>query len=252
MKKKIAIALAFVCIAPLASCYWETVVLDESKTYEITSEIHSLDIRINAADFKIKQGDAFSVESNLKNLSVFEENGVLKIIEEIENVHNGNYNDAVLTLYVPNNTVFQEIDIDTGAAKMTVDSLSTSSLDLTLGAGDVRFEYLNVSSEMEVEGGAGAITIADGIINNLDLEMGVGELNFTATLLGYNDLDFGVGESNLTILGDKDDYKVELEKGLGAIFIDGQKVSDFGSSGNGQNYLKIDGGVGTINLTFLG
>ena len=248
MKKYIIVtALVFLLLA-LASCVNENVVLDDSQTYEITSEIHSLDIQINAADFKIVSVDDFSVESNLKYLSVSEKDGVLKIVDEAKS--NSNYTNAILTLYVPNGIVFHDVDIETGAAKMTVDTLSASSVELKLGAGDVRFESLNASANVDIEGGAGQITIVSGTLNNLSLEMGIGELNLTAAVLGESDLKFGVGESNVTLIGSKDDYKVDIEKGLGNVTVDGENVTDFGSSGNGQNHIKFEGGIGTINLKF--
>ena len=232
----------------LVGCNKQDVVLDETKTYEITSEIHSLDIRINAADFKIVSADEFSVESNLKYLSVSEKDGVLKIADEAKS--NSNYSNPILTLYVPNDTVFDDVDIETGAAKITVDTLSASSIELKLGAGDVRFESLNASSEVDMKGGAGQITIVGGTLNDLSLEMGMGELNLTAAVLGESDLKFGVGESNVTLIGSKDDYKVDIEKGLGSITVDGKTVTDFGSSGNGQNHIEIEGGIGAIHLEF--
>ena len=45
------------------------------KSYSVSSDITSLDIEINAADFTVKQGESFSVESNLKGLKVEEKNG---------------------------------------------------------------------------------------------------------------------------------------------------------------------------------
>ena len=80
--------------------------------------------------------------------------------------------------------------------------------------------------------------------------MGMGELNLTAALLGDSDLNFGVGESNVTLIGSKDDYKVDIEKDIGNITVDGKTVTDFGSSGNGKNYIEIEVGIGTINLKF--
>ena len=248
MKKYIVTILVFLLLLALASCANENVVLDDSQTYEITSDIHSLDIQINAADFKIKHGDAFSVESNLKYLSVSEKNGVLTIVDEAKS--NSNYTNAILTLYVPNGIVFHDVDIETGAAKMTVDTLSASSVELKLGAGDVRFESLNASSNVDIEGGAGQITIVSGTLNDLSLEMGMGELNLRAAVLGESDLKFGVGESNLTLIGSKDDYKVDVEKGLGSISVDGKNVSDFGSSGNGQSHIHIEGGIGAVHIVF--
>ena len=96
----------------LASCANEKVVLGDSQTYEITFDIHSLDIQINAADFKIEHADAFSVESNLKYLSVSEKNGVLTIVDEAKS--SSNYSNAVLTLYVPNGIVFDDVKLRLG------------------------------------------------------------------------------------------------------------------------------------------
>ncbi|MBO5186296.1 MAG: DUF4097 family beta strand repeat protein [Bacteroides sp.] len=248
MKKFTALIVSVVLLICLVGCNKQDVVLNETKTYEITSEIHSLDVQINAADFKIVSADEFSVESNLKYLSVSEKNGVLKIVDEAKS--NSNYSDAALTLYVPNGVVFDDVDIETGAAKMTVDTLSASSVELKLGAGDVRFESLNASAEVDIKGGAGQITIVSGTLNDLSLEMGMGELNLTAAVFGDSDLKFGVGESNVALIGSKDDYKVDIEKGLGSITVDGKTVTDYGSSGNGQNHIEIEGGIGAINLKF--
>ena len=248
MKKYIVTILVVLLLLALASCANENVVLEDSQTYEITSDIHSLDIQINAADFRIEHAEKFSVESNLKYLSVSEKDGVLTITDEAKS--NSSYSNAVLTLYVPNGIVFDDVDITTGAAKLTADSLSTSSLELKLGAGDVLFENLHVSSAADIKGGAGQFTIVSGTINDLSLEMGMGELNLTAAMLGDCNLNFGVGESNLTLIGSKDDYKVDVEKGLGSIFVDGKNVSDLGSSGNGQRHIHIEGGVGAIHIVF--
>ncbi len=248
MKRILTVIISAIFLVCLVSCSNKYAVLDETKTYEITSEIHSLDVQINAADFKIKSGDEFLVECNLKYLSVFEKNGVLTIVDEAKS--HSNYSNAILILYVPDGTVFDHVEIETGAAKMTADTLSADSMELKLGAGDVRFESLNASSEVDIEGGAGQITIVSGTLNNLSLELGIGELNLVAEVVGDSDLEFGVGESNLTFIGSKDDYKIDIEKGLGSITIDGKTVTDHGDSGNGRNYIEIKGGIGAINLNF--
>ncbi len=248
MKKIIAIFLSIISLICLVGCNMQDAVLDEAKTYEINSEIHSLDICVNAADFKIENGEELSVESNLKYLSVSEKDGVLTIVDEAK--YNSNYSNPMLTICIPDGMAFEEVKMETGAAKLTVNTLFTNSLKLKLGAGDVKFESLNASSDADVKGGAGRITIVSGTINNLTLEMGAGELNLTAALLGTSNLKFGVGESNVTLLGGKDDYKVDIEKGLGNITVDGRTVVDFSGIGNGQNHLEIKGGIGAINVRF--
>lgn len=247
MKKLIALCLVLVFAILLVGCT-ENAVLQESRIYSVESDIHSLDIRIGAADFTIKQADTFSVESNLKYLTVSEENGVLSIIEESKK--GVNYEGPILTLYMPTDMMYETIDISTGAGKLTADALSTKYLEFQLGAGDAYISNLIVESEADMKGGAGKITVADGSIRDLELEMGVGELNLTAALLGDSDLTFGVGESNLTLLGDEEDYRIEMEKGLGSIAIDGKIITDSERLGNGQNSIEMQGGVGSINLTF--
>ena len=227
-------------------------VIGETKNYTVSSEISDLNIQINAADFYIKEGNSFSVESNLKNLEVDEKNGCLTLKDLTKIKLNGSnaYENAVLTIWVPVGTVFDNVNIKTGAGRFTVDSLSAATIGFELGAGDVTISKLIAEKSANIEGGAGRITISDGAIKNLDLEMGLGQLNLTAALTGDCNLDSGVGEMNVTLLGSKDDYELDIEKGIGNITVDGKNVTDFGSSGNGANEVDIHGGVGAINVRF--
>ena len=227
-------------------------VIGETKNYTVSSEISDLNIQINAADFYIKEGNSFSVESNLKNLEVDEKNGCLTLKDLTKIKLNGSnaYENAVLTIWVPVGTVFDNVNIKTGAGRFTVDSLSAATIGFELGAGDVTISKLIAEKSANIEGGAGRITISDGAIKNLDLEMGLGQLNLTSALTGDCNLDSGVGEMNVTLLGSKDDYELDIEKGIGNITIDGKNVTDFGSSGNGANEVDIHGGVGAINVRF--
>ena len=223
-------------------------VIGETKTYTVSSEISDLNIQINAADFYIKEGNGFSVESNLKNLEVDEKNGclTLKDLTKIKLNSSNAYENAVLTIYVPAGMAFDNVNIKTGAGRFTVDSLSAATIGFELGAGDVTISKLIAEKSANIEGGAGRITISDGAIKNLDLEMGLGQLNLTSALTGDCNLDSGVGEMNVTLLGSKDDYELDIEKGIGNITVDGKNVTDFGSSGNGSNEVDIHGGVGAI------
>jgi len=223
-------------------------VLDDIKTYSVTSEINNLNIRINAADLYIKEGNIFSIESNLKYINL-EEKGDTLIVEETKKFR-GNYNGSVLTIYIPSGTILYNTNITTGAGRLTIENLSSGTLDLELGAGEVYINSLIATQSADIEGGAGRITIVDSILKNLDFEMGVGQLNLTTALIGECQLNLGVGETNLILIGNKNDYKLELEKGLGRVFVDGKDAFDYASSGNGINLVEINGGIGSINVQF--
>ncbi len=223
-------------------------VTEDVKTYAVASDIKNLEVKINAADFTIKQGESFSVESNLKHLTVEDKNGVLTIKETKK--FGSTYTGAVLTLYIPVDTVFEKANITTGAGRLTVDYLSAGTMNLELGAGEVTIDTLIGTSDVDIDGGAGKITISGGALHNLDLDMGVGQLNLTSALTGESDFDLGIGESNITIIGNKDNYKLDIEKGIGNITIDGTSVSNVKGQGNGDNGIEISGGIGAINVKF--
>lgn len=235
-------------VGSLGGFVFEDATTEEMKTYTVSSDISRLRVKISAADITIKQGEAFAVESNLKNLTVEDKNGELTVKEKEGRF--GNYANASLVLTVPTGTVFEKAEIETGAGRLTADALSAEVLDCDFGAGEIQIDSLFASTKADIDGGAGRITVSDGNINNLDFDMGVGQLNFTAALTGVSDFDLGVGESNLTLIGSKDDYTLDVEKGLGEITVDGYSVSNSTDIDNGQNRVDISGGVGAVNIKF--
>lgn len=223
-------------------------VTEDMKTYTVATDITSLEVKVNAADLQIKQGETFSVESNLKYLTVEDKNGVLTIKEtrKIANTYTG----AALTLYIPDGAVFEKINIVTGAGRFTAEFLSAGTVNLEFGAGEVKIDTLIAASYADIEGGAGEITISGGALRNLDMEMGVGKLNLTSALTGECEFDMGIGESDITVLGNKDDYKLDIEKRIGNITVDGTAVSNTKIQGSGNNSIEITGGIGAVALNF--
>lgn len=221
----------------------------DAKDYALSSKISSLDLEISAADLTIREGDGFSLESNLKRLTVDEKNGVLRIREN-KIFSFGSYHDASLILTVPEGTVFDSVHMETGAGRLTVEALRAEELSLELGAGDAEFSYLEASREADIEGGAGRITVKDGKLRDPDLQIGVGEFTMTAALLGNGKLELGVGETNLHLLGSRDDYRLDIDKGIGSVTVDGKQVSDGDRIGDGGNKVKIDCGVGRVEVVF--
>ena len=51
------------------------------------------------------------------------------------------------------------------------------------------------------------------------------------------------------LLKEKEDYTIEVEKGIGTVKIDGQEVKSQ-KIGTGNNLLDIHGGIGSININF--
>lgn len=223
-------------------------VVEELKTYIISDDITDLEVDINASSFTVATGSEFSIESNLKYLTVREKGNTLIIRERSNSLIK--HDNPVLTLYIPEGFSFKEADITTGAGKVTVNSLVADNLQLELGAGEVVLNNIIATHEADIEGGAGSLTVNGGIFNDLDVQMGVGALNFKSQLTGKSEFDFGVGEANIELIGTKDDYRLEVQKGIGKSYIDGSDIKGGSVYGNGPNLVSLEGGVGSINVTF--
>jgi len=223
-------------------------VTDELKNYTVSNNVISLEIEIGAADFKISEADSFSLESNLKYLKVEESDGILKITET-EKIGKS-YNDAILNLYIPKDFEFETVKIAVGASKLAIDKLSTNTVYMELGAGAVHIDELNATTNAIIEGGAGKLVVGGGALCNLNLDMGVGKCDLTSSLTGKTTLNYGLGEGIVTVLGDKNDYKLTIDKGIGDVLVEGQSVQSGAVIGNGANTIDIDSGIGSVKVSF--
>ena len=222
----------------------------EMQVYPIDGEISSLSITISAADLRVKTSDKFSVESDHEYISVGVNDETL-CITETKKVFSLSPKGVTVILYVPESFVFDDAQIETGAGEVKIDALSADVLRLSLGAGEAEINNLTANSRADIEGGAGELTINGGTLCNLALDMGVGELTLKSRIEGKSDLNYGIGEANLTLLGGREDYQIELDKGIGEARLEGENMRDDSVYGAGRNLIEIDGGIGEINIRFL-
>lgn len=218
------------------------------QTLEINQNIDTLDVDIQGANLVIKEGTELKIETNNKRIKTTQINNKLKIKEKDHNLFHTK-NNTQLIIYLPHNRIFEEVKIDTGFGKVTIETLKTQKLKLNLGAGTTEINNIYVSKKTEIEGGVGEIIIENGIINNLDLDMGVGDLDLTTKLNGTNKIDAGVGNIDLNLLGTTNDYKIKVDTGIGDVRLNDNKIVDGKQYGNGTNLIDIDGGAGNINIT---
>ena len=129
-----------------------------------------------------------------------------------------------------------------------ISSLNMKNGNFNLGAGKFTCGNLNVENELIVDGGTGKIDINSGNINNMKLDMGVGSISITATLTGSSNIDGGVGSINLTLKDSIDNYKIHASKGIGSIKLNDKEIKNETTIGNGDNSIKIDGGIGSIKI----
>ncbi len=214
---------------------------------ELTKRVTKLEIDLKATSLKIYEGDKFKVEKYDTEDKVYfkNEDGTLKIKEK--EYHFLDSNRGTIVIYIPKDHFVRKLDIEMGAGKAVIEGIDIAKLDFEQGAGSLTIDSCSFD-ETEIEGGAGKIVIEDSRLRNLDLESGVGSVNIQAHILGSSKIKSGIGSLRVKLLGNKDDYSISAKKGIGSLQIDG--TSDLSTYGSGSNYLKVDGGTGSIRIDF--
>ena len=215
------------------------------------NEVSTLKIDLACTNLDIKTGNSFKVETNNSKITFEEKNGSVKIKEENRNWLNNNNSESNLIIYIPEDMIdIDETKIETGAGKINIENLNTQSLYLELGAGDVYLENVIATGDTKIDGGVGKTELKSCEINNLKANLGMGEFVFNGKLIGKSEIDSGVGAINIKLMEKKENYTIEVDKGLGNVTLDGQKLETDRVYGTGKNYLDIDGGIGSIKIDF--
>lgn len=222
-----------------------TEVANSSQSFD---SVTSLDMEIKGAEVYVKEGDAFKAETNGENIKITQEGNKLVIEEDEYNWFDSN--DQYVTIYIPKDMVLDRVDMSTGAGIIEVEKISANVLDMELGAGKVTINQINVYNQSEIEGGAGKIEVKSGELANLTMDIGAGSAEITAKVTGQSKFDVGVGKLDLGVIGSASEYTFEVSKGIGDITVGDVSAADGTIIGTGTNKIKLDGGIGTINVSF--
>lgn len=211
------------------------------------NDISSINISLKYASLKIKKGSKLEVETKTtdNNIKVSQDGNSIKIKEKDDNVFKNKKQNV--TLYIPDDVLFDAVNIETGAGVVDIKNLNANSLNLDLGVGKTTISEV-FASAANIETGAGDVVIVDGSLNDASIEVGVGKLEIGARLTGNCKIESGIGAMSL-VLPNKEDYKIKFTKGLGSISYDGENIANDTTVGDGDNYIEIDGGIGSINVT---
>ena len=218
------------------------------------ADVVNLDIELEYAQLIIKRGEEFKAETSDKSISVKIATSLksgdttLTVKEPHRWLHSTDGETVVI--YVPEDTVFNKIEIESGAGTITSEAITVKELELQLGAGKTELNELTVTEKAEIKSGAGLIEINGGSINDLDIETGVGKAEIHSQLTGDCEMNIGIGSADIEIIGSKSDYKIKTSSGLGTVSVDDLTVSNNSTIGDGTNNIRISGGIGSVKIDF--
>ena len=217
--------------------------------FEASNDVATVDIDVDFTNLIIKNGDYLRVETNNQNIDYKQDNQKLEIKEKTHNWFAKN-DEGNLIVYIPENLKFEQVKINADAGKIHIENLNTEKLNLELGAGETEIENLIVTYNCKINSGAGKVSISSGKINDLKLDMGIGKFEISSEITGNSKVNAGIGNLNLDIKGIRENYTLKANKGIGNIKIDKKEISEDAVYGSGENAIKIEGGIGNIDVNF--
>lgn len=221
---------------------------------EVFENVNNLDVELSVSKLNVKNGDKFRVEvsNSTSDFSCKMDGDTLKIKDKRSGFNLFNFsNDVVpeVVIYIPEGQKFNEVDIETGINETYIEKMIANNLDLETGVGKFTIGELN-ANVAKIVGGAGDTNIEKSTFNELKLDAGVGKFVVNSDVVESAKIEAGVGQLIVNLEGDKEKYKVKASTGLGSLLVDGVKVADNQTVGNGDSYIRVEAGVGEVRVNF--
>ncbi|MDR0964575.1 MAG: DUF4097 domain-containing protein [Clostridium sp.] len=160
---------------------------------------------------------------------------------------------ANITLYLPLDKQFQEIDLNVGAVDAKLNHLSANAVNVEVGAGAFQVDKIDCS-KLDINIGAGKFSAGTIHCNELAANVGAGSLEVeSADVQGNADLEVNAGTLQITLLGAKEDYNYEINCALGSARIGNTKHASLGKEtiqNNSAWTVDVEVNVGSLTLLF--
>jgi hypothetical protein len=224
------------------------------------NNIDELNIDLKYGELSIVKSDGNSIKVEADNVldgfACKEDDGELVIKDNIKGNLKIGFNDdyhPVVTLYIPENTVFDDVDIDMGAGYVNSSDLSTDKLVIDLGAGE--YEGSNIiAKDAKLSVGAGHLSINDFVTDTIDLDCGTGKMEIYGEIQGDAKIDCGIGNIVLSLTNSQSEYNYKIDCGIGNVTVGEQSFGGIATekkiNNNADNNMDIDCGVGGVEINF--
>lgn len=203
-----------------------------------------LDINVKYAELKIVKGTELKVENNNEKIIIIEDTNKLLITDKSTWFDK---NKEEIIIYVPENFKYDLVKINFGAGKLSIDGFNAKKIDIDLGATDSIINNIN-GDDVRIDSGTGSLKINNSILNNANIDSGVGELIFNGDITGKSKISSGIGKLELNLDRAEREYMFEIDKGIGDITLNNNHVMDDSVIGDSLDYIKVDSGIGSINI----
>lgn len=162
--------------------------------------------------------------------------------------------DRSITLYLPDDYSFDEVDIEVGAGYLELGDFYAAEAVLEVGAGEINLSSIQ-TQELDVSVGTGAIDISYMVIDHLDAEIGMGRFTGLGELNGDAEVECSMGYVEMTLGGSEGDFNYTLEGAMGTIGIGNNSFGGLGAEQEINNHahknMDVECAMGSIQIYFM-
>ena len=228
---------------------------------EVTTGVTALDafdeveINLRAVDIQIIESDGYGIELNYRSLYPisYEVRGGSLFIKQSGDRSNINEKEGTATIYIPKDISLKKLKVDNGMGDVEIAKRSIDKFDLDMGMGDIKLEDV-VVNDLDIDGGMGDIRGNNLTSYNTEISVGMGKVDLEGDLDGDVVVEGGMGSINLETTKPYAYYNYILEKGMGAIKLNGDTYNTMENvrKDNGAQYtIRVNGGMGKIEINTM-
>lgn len=197
------------------------------------AEIASLDIDIGMGSFVLSDGDEFAISTygiRKENFSYEITDGCLYLkyspqISLISFNFSEFDNNSSIFLTVPKKD-FDKITVNMTAGDVSVMNVNAQKLTAKSSAGSMLIDGVCAESA-SFKMTAGDCTVSNSTVKNSSISMTAGDMYFgDCKLYGDNKIKMTAGQLQMSLIGNRADYRINVDKALGNVYIDGADVSE--------------------------
>lgn len=203
----------------------------QSSSIELPDKMN-LNVSVGGTHIRFKDSDdgKFNVEADGINISWGMDDEDIDI--GTENKIFGNKSAGDITVYVPSDYKFKNVDIECGAGEVYIDSLSARNLDLDIGAGEAVLNNVDV--------------------RNIDIECGAGDIQLNGNVEKGGDIDCSMGNITLNLEQPYEYYDYNIDCSMGEVNINDNNYSGLGIDkklkNSPEHELNIECSMGQIDI----
>ncbi len=221
---------------------------DITRTYE---NIKNLEVNVEETELIIRNGDTFKIEgTNIPNKMEIEQEGNQLNISDEELPSGFSDENMVMTIYIPEDTKLDTIDLEINYVSADIQKLNTANLKLDIYNNYCEIDEI-IADNMEFKNEEGNIDIYDAEIGRLlfDSESGVEDVSLDIT--GNAEINLEYSYTDMNLIGKQEDYQISTRNKFGNIYIDNEIITSNAETwGSGNTKINLDNVNANIFINF--